>query len=97
MLLCGEIGIRTPGTSRFNGFQDRRNRPLCHLSNKSKLTPKPFPVLLFNALTSLVYGCKSREKNNTFQIFRNYFLYFFLFQLIQSFLISFKFLIILVL
>ena len=35
MLLCGEIGIRTPGTSRFNGFQDRRNRPLCHLSNMS--------------------------------------------------------------
>ena len=32
----GEIGIRTPGTSQFNGFQDRRNRPLCHLSlNKS--------------------------------------------------------------
>ena len=30
---CGETGIRTPGTSRFNGFQDRRNRPLCHLSN----------------------------------------------------------------
>ena len=29
---CGEIGIRTPGTSQFNGFQDRRNRPLCHLS-----------------------------------------------------------------
>ena len=31
-LYCGETGIRTPGTSRFNGFQDRRNRPLCHLS-----------------------------------------------------------------
>ena len=31
---CGETGIRTPGTSQFNGFQDRRNRPLCHLSNK---------------------------------------------------------------
>ena len=28
----GEGGIRTPGTSQFNGFQDRRNRPLCHLS-----------------------------------------------------------------
>ena len=32
---CGERGIRTPGTSQFNGFQDRRNRPLCHLSSKS--------------------------------------------------------------
>ena len=29
---CGEWGIRTPGTSRYNGFQDRRNRPLCQLS-----------------------------------------------------------------
>ncbi len=28
----GEIGIRTPGTSRFNSFQDCRNRPLCQLS-----------------------------------------------------------------
>lgn len=24
----GGLGIRTPGTSRFNGFQDRRFRPL---------------------------------------------------------------------
>ena len=31
----GETGIRTPGTSRYNGFQDRRNRPLCHLSKTS--------------------------------------------------------------
>ena len=29
---CGETGIRTPGTSRYNGFQDRRYRPLSHLS-----------------------------------------------------------------
>ncbi len=31
-LICGEIGIRTPGTSRYNSFQDCRNRPLCHFS-----------------------------------------------------------------
>ena len=31
----GETGIRTPGTSQYNGFQDRRNRPLCHLSKTS--------------------------------------------------------------
>ena len=30
--LCGERGIRTPGGVTLNGFQDRRNRPLCHLS-----------------------------------------------------------------
>ncbi len=30
---CGERGIRTPGTLQYNGFQDRRDRPLCHLSN----------------------------------------------------------------
>ena len=31
----GETGIRTPGASQHNGFQDRRNRPLCHLSKTS--------------------------------------------------------------
>ena len=30
--LRGETGIRTPGASQHNGFQDRRNRPLCPLS-----------------------------------------------------------------
>ena len=28
----GERGIRTPGPLTVNGFQDRRVRPLCHLS-----------------------------------------------------------------
>jgi hypothetical protein len=28
----GERGIRTPGTFRHNGFQDRRFQPLTHLS-----------------------------------------------------------------
>ncbi len=31
-LTGGEGGIRTPGTLRYNGFQDRRFRPLSHLS-----------------------------------------------------------------
>ena len=35
ILSSGETGIRTPGTSQYNGFQDRRNRPLCHLSKTS--------------------------------------------------------------
>ena len=30
----GEGGIRTPGPLRVNGFQDRRDRPLCHLSSR---------------------------------------------------------------
>ena len=30
--LSGERGIRTPGAVTPNGFQDRRDRPLCHLS-----------------------------------------------------------------
>ena len=33
---CGERGIRTPGPVKINGFQDRRIRPLCHLSSKSR-------------------------------------------------------------
>jgi hypothetical protein len=28
----GERGIRTPGSITYNGFQDRRIKPLCHLS-----------------------------------------------------------------
>ena len=43
-VLSGETGIRTPGTSQFNGFQDRRNRPLCHLSNMSALVLFPIAV-----------------------------------------------------
>ena len=31
-LAGGERGIRTPGTFRYNGFQDRRFKPLSHLS-----------------------------------------------------------------
>ena len=30
--LCGERGIRTPGPVTVNGFQDRRFKPLSHLS-----------------------------------------------------------------
>lgn len=30
----GEKGIRTPGALLPFGFQDRRNRPLCHLSDE---------------------------------------------------------------
>ena len=33
----GERGIRTPGPVTVNGFQDRRIRPLCHLSG-AKIT-----------------------------------------------------------
>ena len=33
----GERGIRTPGPLRINGFQDRRDRPLRHLSIKVRL------------------------------------------------------------
>ena len=34
---CGERGIRTPGPITVNGFQDRRIRPLCHLSIKNTI------------------------------------------------------------
>ncbi len=35
----GEAGIRTLGRSPFNGFQDRRFRPLSHLSLASEDNP----------------------------------------------------------
>ena len=34
----GETGIRTLGRLPFNGFQDRRIRPLCHLSVTNFIT-----------------------------------------------------------
>ena len=37
-LICGERGIRTPGTLPYYGFQDRRIRPLCHFSD-AKIAP----------------------------------------------------------
>ena len=46
--VSGEIGIRTPGTSRFNSFQDCRNRPLCHFSREGKIS-------IFFYLTSNFY------------------------------------------
>ena len=45
----GKRGIRTPGTLQFNGFQDRRDRPLRHLSetNRDKCnTDFPFRQIL---------------------------------------------------
>jgi hypothetical protein len=35
-------GIRTPGTLRYSGFQDRRNRPLCHPSDRSCIYTRAF-------------------------------------------------------
>jgi hypothetical protein len=47
----GERGIRTPGNLRFNGFQDRRIRPLCHLSG-AKIGWQGYLSKLFYALFS---------------------------------------------
>ena len=49
---CGERGIRTPGASQLNGFQDRRNRPLCHLSNQVKET------LILESFAKVIHSCK---------------------------------------
>lgn len=38
----GRRGIRTPGTLQFNGFQDRRDRPLRHPSGHKSSTDFPF-------------------------------------------------------
>ena len=44
-LFCGERGIRTPGGVTLNGFQDRRIRPLCHLSG-AKIGGGDYPAKL---------------------------------------------------
>ena len=53
-LLCGEGGIRTPGGVTLNGFQDRRDRPLCHLS----LLHLPFPARLRCKVNTFFSYCK---------------------------------------
>ena len=45
---CGERGIRTPGTLQYNGFQDRRDRPLRHLSNNCLFQKSGAKVTLFS-------------------------------------------------
>ena len=78
---CGERGIRTPGTSRYVGFQDRCNRPLCHLSK----------VLISTRMWSLlVWWCKGISKKCTVQVNGRKFLrkcgFFFFFLLASEFL-----------
>ena len=45
--LCGERGIRTPGTSQYAGFQDRCIRPLCHLSNSLDCIAAALSIVTF--------------------------------------------------
>ena len=54
LFVCGEGGIRTPGGVTLNGFQDRRDRPLCHLS----LLPLPFPARLRCKVNTFFSFCK---------------------------------------
>ena len=56
--LGGERGIRTPGASQHDGFQDRCNRPLYHLSLVNR--HKKYSCFVFDgAKVRIIYGlCK---------------------------------------
>ncbi len=65
-LVGGERGIRTPGPVTVNGFQDRRNRPLCHLSGgkstkhihfakKKRIVFLILPFIIVNACKKDIY------------------------------------------
>ena len=58
--LSGDRGIRTPDTFLYNGFQDRRDRPLCHIS-AAKIQkfsmPQHFFEKFFNFLGKIHYLC----------------------------------------
>jgi hypothetical protein len=51
----GERGIRTPGSLTFNGFQDRRNRPLCHLSGAKIVSMCTQSKYLFMTMSNKVF------------------------------------------
>ena len=66
----GERGIRTPGPVTVNGFQDRRNRPLCHLSGgkstkhihfakKKRIVFLILPFIIVNACKKDIYTSAS--------------------------------------
>ena len=60
LFACGERGIRTPGPVKVNGFQDRRDRPLRHLSGgKSTTFFPPLPALPKKFLQTLLYDILS--------------------------------------
>src|SRR5688572_15058660 len=54
----GERGIRTPGGFHLNGFQDRRIRPLCHLSGAKvmfeSIQPKNISEVKFRVVSVVV-------------------------------------------
>ena len=65
---CGKRGIRTPGALQLNGFQDRRNRPLCHLSADKNNIVFSFLQIIING-----YGAEShRETGKHFHLFTEY-------------------------
>jgi hypothetical protein len=47
-IICGELGIRTPGPVTVNSFQDCRNRPLCQLSGDKSTNPSRIAKLDVN-------------------------------------------------
>ena len=71
ILVCGEGGIRTPGASQLNGFQDRRNRPLCHLSGHKSRTENRFDQI-FSAFFSKKITNPSFSVQKKLELFGTY-------------------------
>ena len=49
-----ERGIRTPGPLTVNGFQDRRIRPLCHLSELLVVLKSDAKIGVFSVLAKSI-------------------------------------------
>ena len=69
-LCCGEGGIRTPGTSQYVGFQDRCNRPLCHLSKSVYFVDEMWSLCLTSAKVMLILVIRKRNEENIFLLAR---------------------------
>ncbi len=54
IIKSGERGIRTPGPVKDNGFQDRRFRPLSHLSLFIEKTATPGRLRILHALQHFI-------------------------------------------
>ena len=63
----GERGIRTPGGLHLNGFQDRRIRPLCHLSDAKIRSEGLHPKFLLQQATAYYkYDNDFRENEHAY-------------------------------
>ena len=66
-MIGGETGIRTLGRLPFNGFQDRRIRPLCHLSVTDFIITQGCLQLIFMVYCEIIIGAVDKNRGTFYK------------------------------